>query len=235
MQWTALGRLKYLHGYPAAYTELVREVTARLDGPCTNRRTQPEAARNRSPVRSTIAAPVGTVRSSRLTRPLPGLSSAMRAVSSGLTAERSFWTSLARCLDQRSLFCYAFLKRCACGAWVAVTSWPLTCGCWPQPVSRLSVAYSDVRYVEELIGKDTINTVPPATLQAFREHGRVRGLTVEEGLAEATLILKQLSTLGIDLDTIAQQLQTDGVAAFGSSLNKLSRASETRQHGLVHA
>jgi transaldolase len=64
------------------------------------------------------------------------------------------------------------------------------------------VAYSDVRYVEELIGKDTVNTVPPATLQAFREHGRVRGLTVEEGLAEATLILKQLSTLGIDLDTI---------------------------------
>ena len=98
-----------------------------------------------------------------------------------------------------------------------------------------NAAYSDVRYVEELIGKDTINTVPPSTLQAFREHGRVRGLTLEEGLPEAESILKQLSTFGIDLDAIAEQLQTDGVAAFSSSLNKLSRAIETRQHGMVHA
>ena len=89
--------------------------------------------------------------------------------------------------------------------------------------------------MEELIGPDTINTVPPSTLQAFREHGRVRGLTLEEGLPEAELILKQLSTFGIDLDAIAEQLQTDGVAAFSSSLNKLSRAIETKQHSMVHA
>ena len=98
-----------------------------------------------------------------------------------------------------------------------------------------NAAYSDVRYVEELIGPDTINTIPPSTLQAFREHGRVRGLTLEDGLPEAELILKQLSTFGIDLDTIAQQLQTDGVAAFSSSLNKLSRAIEIKQHSMVHA
>jgi len=98
-----------------------------------------------------------------------------------------------------------------------------------------NAAYSDVRYVEEVIGPDTINTIPPSTLQAFREHGRVRGLTLEEGLPEAKLILNQLSTFGIDLETIAQQLQSDGVAAFSSSLDKLSRALETKQHNMVHA
>lgn len=96
-------------------------------------------------------------------------------------------------------------------------------------------AYSDVRYVEELIGPDTINTVPPSTLKAFREHGRVRGLTLQEGLPEAKSILKQLLTFGIDLDVIAQRLQTDGVAAFSSSLNKLSRAIASKQHSMVHA
>jgi transaldolase len=69
-----------------------------------------------------------------------------------------------------------------------------------------NAAYSDVRYVEELIGPDTINTVPPSTLQAFREHGRVRGLTLEEGLPSAKLIIKQLSTFGIDLDAVAQTI-----------------------------
>jgi len=88
--------------------------------------------------------------------------------------------------------------------------------------------------VEELIDPDTINTIPPSTLQAFQELGRVRGITPEEGLPGAKLILNQLSTFGIDLETIAQQLQTDGVAAFSSSLDKL-RAIETKQHSMVHA
>lgn len=96
-----------------------------------------------------------------------------------------------------------------------------------------NAAYSDVRYVEELIGRDTINTVPPATLKAFREHGRVRGLTLEEGLSESKVILIQLSKLGIDLDAIAQQLQADGVAAFSASLDKLSCAIETKQHNML--
>lgn len=96
-------------------------------------------------------------------------------------------------------------------------------------------AYSDVRYVEELIGPDTINTVPPVTLQAFIEHGRVRGRTLEEGLSEAKLILNQLATLGVDLDAIAQQLQTDGVSVFNASLSKLSSTMQTKQHDLVHA
>ena len=86
--------------------------------------------------------------------------------------------------------------------------------------------------MEELIDPDTINTIPPSTLQ---EHGRVRGITLEEGLPEAKSILKQLSMFGIDLDAIAQQLQNDGAAAFSSSLDKLSRAIETKRHSMVHA
>jgi transaldolase len=96
-------------------------------------------------------------------------------------------------------------------------------------------AYSDVRYVEELIGPDTINTVPPATLQAFQEHGHVRGLTLEEGVQEAELVLRKLAALNIDLDAIAQQLQTDGVAAFGASLDKLLNTIQTEYRRMMHA
>jgi transaldolase len=96
-------------------------------------------------------------------------------------------------------------------------------------------ACSDVFYVEELIGPDTIDTVPPATLQAFREHGRVRGLALDEGLSESKRILNQLSSLGINLSAITQQLQTAGVAAFGASLSKLLSTLQAKQHGMVEA
>ena len=61
----------------------------------------------------------------------------------------------------------------------------------------------------------------------------MRGLTLEEGLQEAELILKQLSTFGIDLDAIAQQLQTDGVAAFSSSLNKQLNTIQTEYRRMM--
>lgn len=86
--------------------------------------------------------------------------------------------------------------------------------------STKNPAYSDVLYVEELIGPDTVNTVPMETLEAFRGHGRVRP-TLDEKLAEAEGHLAKLAELGIDLGTIAEQLQTDGVAAFATSFDKL--------------
>lgn len=81
-------------------------------------------------------------------------------------------------------------------------------------------AYSDVLYVEELIGPDTVNTVPPATMNAFRDHGRVRA-SLEEGLDIAAETLEGLAALGIDLDAVGQQLQSDGVAAFTASYDHL--------------
>src|ERR1700688_3364383 len=71
-------------------------------------------------------------------------------------------------------------------------------------------AYSDVLYVEELIGPDTVNTLPPDTLAAFRDHGHVRGDTVLENGPEAESQLRALSGLGIDLDAITGKLQVDG-------------------------
>jgi transaldolase / glucose-6-phosphate isomerase len=81
-------------------------------------------------------------------------------------------------------------------------------------------AYSDVLYVEELIGADTVNTVPPATLEAFRDHGRVRD-SLEENLEEATNVLAELESSGISLDAITAELVKDGVRLFADAADKL--------------
>ncbi len=94
-------------------------------------------------------------------------------------------------------------------------------------------AYSDVLYVEELIGTDTVNTVPPATLDAFGDHGRVRGSTVEEGQAEAEGTLSRLAKLGIDLDVITENLQADGVGSFAASFEQLLGALEEKRKVLL--
>jgi len=81
-------------------------------------------------------------------------------------------------------------------------------------------AYSDTLYVDNLIGFDTVNTVPPATLQSFLDHGTVSP-TLDNDIDEARSQLVQLSKLGIDLDAITQKLQDDGVAAFSKSFEVL--------------
>ena len=80
--------------------------------------------------------------------------------------------------------------------------------------------YSDVLYVEELIGPDTVNTVPPATLNAFRDHGRVRN-SLKENVPEARHILEELEKSGISLDAITAELVKDGVRLFADSADKL--------------
>jgi transaldolase len=70
--------------------------------------------------------------------------------------------------------------------------------------------YRDVLYVEELIGSDTVNTIPPDTLESFRQHGTVRGATVLENLVEADEQLRSLQTLGINLDDISEKAPTGG-------------------------
>lgn len=81
-------------------------------------------------------------------------------------------------------------------------------------------AYSDILYVEELIGPDTVNTMPPATLNAFRDHGRVRP-TLLDGIKDAESYLTRLAELGVDLEVITEQLQKDGVTAFADSFDQL--------------
>jgi transaldolase/glucose-6-phosphate isomerase len=93
--------------------------------------------------------------------------------------------------------------------------------------------YSDLLYVEELIGPQTVNTVPPATLAAFRDHGKVRP-SLEENLDEARATLKKLGAIGIDLQQITGALEEEGVKSFSESFEKLSaRLSEKRQSMLA--
>ncbi|MBR0724914.1 bifunctional transaldolase/phosoglucose isomerase [Bradyrhizobium manausense] len=80
--------------------------------------------------------------------------------------------------------------------------------------------YSDVLYVEELIGPDTINTVPPATLDAFRDHGKPRD-SLEENVDDARRVLEELERSGVSLDAITEELVKDGVKLFADAADKL--------------
>jgi transaldolase len=96
-------------------------------------------------------------------------------------------------------------------------------------------AYSDVLYIESLIGPDTITTVPPATLDAFRNHGRVR-LTLGTEEQETEAVLKAAADLGLDVHAITEQLQADGITAFASSFQQLlATVGEKRRRLLTTA
>ncbi len=87
--------------------------------------------------------------------------------------------------------------------------------------------YRDVMYVEELIGADTVNTVPPATLDAFRNHGRARPSLVED-LAGAKFALDDLAAAGIALDAVTDELLADGVKLFADAFDQLLAAIARR-------
>jgi len=93
-------------------------------------------------------------------------------------------------------------------------------------------AYPDVLYVEELIGPDTVNTVPPNTLNAFRDHGRARA-SLQEGPEAADAALLRLKDLGIDLNAVAEKLQADGVKAFVDSFDQLMAGLEKKRQTIL--
>lgn len=87
-------------------------------------------------------------------------------------------------------------------------------------------AYSDIKYVEELIVENTVNTLPPKTIAAFRDHGEIT-TSFESGLADGETVLKSIQAVGIDLDQVYADLQTAGVKAFEKSyLDLLDAISE---------
>lgn len=99
--------------------------------------------------------------------------------------------------------------------------------------STKNPAYSDVIYVEQLIGKGTVNTLPPQTLNLFRDHGKAE-LTLEQDLAVARAQLDTLAELGISMEAVTRDLETDGVRKFADSFDSLlkavgERASRMRQ------
>jgi transaldolase/glucose-6-phosphate isomerase len=82
-------------------------------------------------------------------------------------------------------------------------------------------AYSDILYVQELIGPNTVNTMPPQTIDAFRDHGIVRR-TIDENYGDAERALCDLADAGISIDEITDELQADGVKLFADSFRKIS-------------
>jgi transaldolase len=97
--------------------------------------------------------------------------------------------------------------------------------------STKNPAYRDVLYVEELIGPDTVNTMPLTTIERFREHGRVR-LSIEENLSQAQADLAALEEVGIHYDQVTRQLQAEGVQKFIDSFQKLFQCIERKQQQL---
>lgn len=112
----------------------------------------------------------------------------------------------------------------AAGAFVQRPLWAST--------STKNAALKDTIYVEELIGPDTVNTMPHATLAATVEHGNIRGATITEGLAEAHQLKAQIAELGIDVPAILEELQVDGVKKFADSFDSLLASVEAKRNAL---
>ena len=124
--------------------------------------------------------------------------------------------------DFRELFAsprFAALK--AKGAWLQRPLWAST--------GTKNPAYSDLLYVENLLGPDTVNTVPEKTLDALLDHGRDLGDTVLSGVDEARKALADLLELGIDVEAVGEKLQGDGVVAFAKSYDDLLKVIEERR------
>lgn len=98
--------------------------------------------------------------------------------------------------------------------------------------STKNPAYRDVVYVEELIGPDTVNTMPPATIDAFRDHGKLRN-SLTEDVPAAAKTMADLESAGISMKQVTDKLTDDGVKLFADAFDKLLAAVEksTQQKG----
>jgi transaldolase len=94
--------------------------------------------------------------------------------------------------------------------------------------------YRDVMYCEQLIGPDTVNTMPPATVDAFDDHGVVKR-TLGEDVAEAKAVLAQLAGVGVDMKKVCAELVDEGVKSFAKSFTELLQAVERKRTQLIGA
>lgn len=104
--------------------------------------------------------------------------------------------------------------------------------CLWASTSTKNPAYRDVLYVEELIGPDTVNTMPEPTLLAFQDHGTVAP-TLERGLDEAHRLLEQLKSVGVDYDDVVETLEAEGVEKFAHSVSQLHAELDAKQQTLL--
>jgi transaldolase/glucose-6-phosphate isomerase len=117
-----------------------------------------------------------------------------------------------------------FQKLAAKGARVQRPLWAST--------STKNPEYRDVLYAEELIGPDTVDTLPPATIEGLKDHGQIRA-SLEEELDQAAGLLARLKDFNISYDDATRKLQADGVAAFANSFVQLLHALEEKRETIV--
>jgi transaldolase len=106
--------------------------------------------------------------------------------------------------------------------------------CLWASTSTKNPEYRDVMYVEELIGPETVNTMPKETIEAFQDHGQVRP-TLEEGLDEARKLFDELAAAGVDYDDVTRVLEEEGVQKFADSFGELLEGVAAKREQLVAA
>jgi transaldolase len=106
--------------------------------------------------------------------------------------------------------------------------------CLWASTSTKNPAYSDVLYVEQLIGPETVNTMPEETIEAFQDHGKVEP-TLEKGLGKARKLLEELAEAGVDYDDVTETLEEEGVQKFADSFEELLGGIRAKQGDLAHA
>jgi transaldolase len=107
--------------------------------------------------------------------------------------------------------------------------------CLWASTSTKNPEYRDVMYVEELIGAETVNTMPLETVRAFQDHGEVRGDTVLEGIDEAQELFRQLADAGVDYDDVTDTLEAEGVQKFADSFDEIVESIRAKRGALAAA
>jgi transaldolase len=107
--------------------------------------------------------------------------------------------------------------------------------CLWASTSTKNPSYRDVIYVEELVGPDTVNTMPLETIEAFQDHGEVRGDTVLEGIPEAEALLQSLADAGVDYTDVVETLEAEGIQKFADSFAQIAEGIHAKRGQLAAA
>jgi transaldolase len=107
--------------------------------------------------------------------------------------------------------------------------------CLWASTSTKNPEYRDVMYVEDLIGPETVNTMPLETIRAFQDHGEVRGDTVLEGVDDAQALLQKLAEAGVDYDDVTDTLEQEGVQKFCDSFDQIVESIREKRSALAAA
>jgi transaldolase len=121
------------------------------------------------------------------------------------------------------------------GRWEALTAKGATPQrCLWASTSTKNPAYRDVMYIEELIGPDTVNTMPEETIKAFQDHGEI-ALTLEQGIDEAKRVFQEVKEAGIDYEDVTATLEREGVQKFSDSFTELLEGIRAKSGELAAA